>query len=152
PLGRSILAYQQFANGRPWSVTRRALFRWPQDPWETMIYGLFRRDVLSRHIEEHPDLRFRLQRLAFDGRFIAVPAALRGYRLHEGSLARRRLAKSEFQLLLRGLKLKWILLRTAAGSPAPPAERLRLIGIAVRNFSGNHVAWAHSLRRQIRRQ
>lgn len=147
---RSLLSYPRLATGGPWHVARRELFRWPPDEWETLIYGVFRREALQRHFSENPSLQFPLQQLAFAGRFIVVPSARRGYRLHEDSLGRRRVAKSEFELFLTGIVLKWRLLLTAARCPAPLVERIWLVLVAVRNFLGNHLAWAHSVRRQIR--
>jgi hypothetical protein len=152
PQARSVLSYPRVATGRPWHVARRALFGWPPGDWETLIYGIFRREALQRSFSESPSLELPLQRLAFAGRFIVVPSALRGYRLHEGSLARRRGAKSEFELFLRGVALKWRLLHAAARSPAPLVERISPVGVALRNFLGNHIAWAHSVRRRIRDQ
>src|SRR5262249_45879917 len=80
------------------------------------------------------------------------PAALRKYRLHENSLARRQLAKSEFELLFMGLTFKGRLLREAWRAPVPLRERMPFLGVALRNFLGDHLAWAHSVRSQIRTQ
>jgi glycosyltransferase involved in cell wall biosynthesis len=147
---RSLLSYPSLASGQPWRVARRALFRWPPGDWETLMYGVFRREALQRHLSENPSLQFPLQQLAFAGRFIVVPSARRGYRLHEDSLGRQRVAKSEFELFLTGVELKWRLLLTAARCPAPLVERIWPVLVAVRNFFRNPLAWAHSVRRQIR--
>jgi glycosyltransferase involved in cell wall biosynthesis len=150
PAERFVVSYPE--RERPWRVARRGLFRWPQENWETFLYGIFRRDPLQRVFVPHWTFPDFLQRLGFAGRFIFEPAALRRIRLHEGSLGRTQLAKSDFELLLRGVRFKWMLLRLAATSPAPPGERLRLTAIALRNFLTNHLAWAHSVRSQIRDQ
>jgi glycosyltransferase involved in cell wall biosynthesis len=150
PRARSVLRYPPFASERPWQQARRELFRWPPDDWDTLTYGIFRRVALERHFSENPSARFTLQRLAFAGRFIVVPSALRAFRLHEESDSRRLVAKSELELLRMGWAYKWKLLEIAARSPAEPSERLSLIGVALRNFLGNHVAWAHSIGHQIR--
>jgi glycosyltransferase involved in cell wall biosynthesis len=151
PQARSVLTYGRFSTGEPWRRARRALFRWPPSEWETLVYGIFRRETLQRHFSANPSFRLPLQDLAFAGRFIIVPSDLRGYRLHHGSLARQRGAKSELDLLLRGVTYKWRLLVAAARSPAPLKERTSLAGVAARNFLGNHLAWAHSVPHQIRR-
>jgi glycosyltransferase involved in cell wall biosynthesis len=148
----SVLAYPRVATSRPWRLARRGLFRWPPGDWETLIYGVFRRDALQRHFAENPTLRYPLQRLAFAGRFRVVPEALRGYRLHPASLSRERVAKSDVELLFRGLRLKFQLLGEAARAPAPLVERLPLIGVALRNFLGAPLAWVYSVRREIRSQ
>jgi glycosyltransferase involved in cell wall biosynthesis len=150
PRARSIQSYPSFAAERPWQLARRELFRWPPDEWDTLRFGIFRRVALQRHFSERPSPRYTQQRLAFAGRFIVVPSALRAFRLHEESLGRRLVAKSQVELLLMGVASKWWLLKAAASSPARPSERLSLIAVALRNFLGNHIAWAHSVGRQIR--
>lgn len=150
PGARSVLTYPSFASERPWQKVRRELFRWPPDDWDTLTYGVFRRDALQRHFSVNPSAQFTLQRLAFAGRFIVVPSALRAFRLHEESDSRRLVAKPELELLRMGLMYKWRLLGVAARSPAGPSERLSLMAVALRNFLGNHVAWAHSIGHQIR--
>ena len=150
PRARSVLSYAPFASERPWQLTRRELFRWPPDDWDTLTYGIFRRVALQRHFMENPSAQFTLQRMAFAGRFIVVPSALRAFRLHEKSDSRRLVAKSELELVPMGVAYKWRLLKIAARSPAKPTERLSLIGVALRNFLGNHVAWAHGIGHQIR--
>jgi Glycosyl transferase family 2 len=151
PGARSVISYERLATGGPWPEARRALFRWPPGEWETLVYGVFRREALQRHISANPSLRLPLQQLAFAGRFVIVPSDLRGFRLHPGSLARQRGARSELELLLRGLRYKWRLLVAAARAPATAAERVSLTRVAARNFLGNHVAWAHSVPQQIER-
>jgi glycosyltransferase involved in cell wall biosynthesis len=150
PGTRSVLTYPSFASDRPWRQARRDLFRWPPDDWDTLTYGVFRREALQRHFSKNPSAQFTLQRVAFAGRFIVVPSALRAFRLHEASDSRRLVAKPELELLRMGLAYKWRLLAIAARSPAEPRERLALIGVALRNFLGNQVAWAHSIGHQIR--
>jgi len=147
---RFVISYEDLAAGQPWEQVRRALFSWPPDGWETLIYGVFRTDPLRRHVAAHPSLRFPLQRLAFEGRFIIVPDELRASRLHQGSLARRLGERSQFELLLKGLRNKARLLGVALRVPAPPLERASVAGVAARNFLGNHMAWAYSTPRQIR--
>jgi glycosyltransferase involved in cell wall biosynthesis len=150
PQARSVLTYTSFASERPWRQVRRELFRWPPDDWDTLTYGVFRRAALERHFSENPSAQFTLQRLAFAGRFIVVPPALRAFRLHEESDSRRLVAKSELELLRMGFAYKWRLLKIAARSPVEPRERLSLVGVALRNFLGSQVAWAHSIGQQIR--
>lgn len=149
---RHIHTYPRVASVEPWRRTRRALFRWPPGGWESLIYGVFRRKPLKREVARTGSLRYVLQHLAFEGRFIVVPTPLRAFRLHDESLARERVSKSELQLLLTGLGLKSQLLWEAARAPAPPPERIRLVGTGIRNFLGNHLAWASSVRDQIRAQ
>lgn len=151
PQARSLLSYERLATGQPWQVARRALFRWPPGEWDTLVYGVFRREALQRDVSAHQSFELPLQRLAFTGRFVVVASDLRGYRLHEGSLARQRGTKSELGLFLWGAMFKARLLVAAAGSPAPLAERVRLSGIAGRNFLTNHLGWAHSVPQQTRR-
>jgi glycosyltransferase involved in cell wall biosynthesis len=146
----TVLRYPAFASERPWEITRRELFRWPPDEWDTLTYGVFRRAPLERRLSENPGAQFTLQRMAFEGRFIVVPSPLRAFRLHEESDSRRLVAKSELELVRMGVAYKWRLLEVAARSPVKPAQRLSLIGVALRNFLGNHVAWAHSIGHQIR--
>jgi glycosyltransferase involved in cell wall biosynthesis len=150
PEARSILSYPRLTTGRPWRVDRRALFRWPPGEWETLVYGIFRRDGLQRHFLENPSFQFPLQQLAFTGRFIVAPQALRAYRLHQDSLARQRVAKSPFELVLTGVNLKWRLLAAAFRCRAPLSERIPPIVEALSNFFRNPLAWAHDVRRQIR--
>lgn len=150
PQARSVISYEGVAAGGPWPEARRALFRWPPAEWDTLVYGVFRRDVLQRHLSANPSLRLPLQRLAFMGRFVIVPSDLRGYRLHQGSLARQLGTKSELGLLIWGAQLKLKVLIAAARSPAPPAERVSLSGVAARNFLTNHLAWAHGVPQQTR--
>lgn len=151
PQARSLLSYERLATREPWQVARRALFRWPPGEWDTLVYGVFRREALQRHVSAHPSFRLPLQRLAFMGRFVIVPSDLRGYRLHQGSLARQRGTKSELGLLIWGAKFKSRLLMAAVRSPAPLPERVSLSGVAGRNFLTNHLAWAHSVPQQTRR-
>jgi glycosyltransferase involved in cell wall biosynthesis len=148
PQARSVIFYERLAAGSPWPEARRALFRWPPDEWETLVYGIFRRDALQRHFSANPSFRMPLQRLAFTGRFVIVPSNLRGFRLHQGSLAQQRGTRSELALLIRGVTFKWRLLMAAVRSPAPLAHRIWLSGVAGRNFLTNHVAWAHSVPQQ----
>ena len=150
PQARSVASYEPLAAGEPWKRARGALFRWPPGEWETLMYGVFRTEILRLELSANPSLRLPLQRLAFEGRFIVVPDQLRAFRLHQGSLARQRGERSELELLIRGLTYKWRLLVAAARAPAPARERVALAGVATRNFLGNHVAWAHSVPRQIR--
>jgi Glycosyl transferase family 2 len=146
-----VISYERFAGSQPWKRARRALFRWPPDGWETLIYGIFRTDPLRREVTAHPSLRFPLQGLAFEGRFIVLPDELRAFRLHQGSLARQRLGeRSQFELLIKGLRNKLRLLGAAVRAPAPPRERAAVTGVAARNFLGNHMAWAYSTPRQTR--
>ena len=147
---RSILSYSRVTTGQPWRVDRRALFRWPPGEWETLVYGMFRRDCLQRHFLENPSFQFPLQQLAFTGRFIVAPQPLRAYRLHEDSLGRQRLAKSPFELFLTGVKLKSRLLATAFRCRAPFGERVPPMLEALSNFFRDQVAWAYDVRRQIR--
>jgi glycosyltransferase involved in cell wall biosynthesis len=146
---RSILSYPQFATGEPWAVVRRALFRWPPRDWETLVYGVFRRDILLRHFHENPTFQFPLQKLAFSGRFLVEPSPLRAYRLREGSVGRQRVAKSPFALFVKGVSLKRRLLVTALRSPAPVAERIPPVAVAMSNFFREHLAWAYTVGRQI---
>jgi hypothetical protein len=150
PQARSVISYERVAAGDPWPEARKALFRWPPAEWDTLVYGVFRREALQRHFSANPSLRLPLQRLAFMGRFVIVPSDLRGYRLHQGSLARQLGTKSELGLLIWGAKLKSNLLMAALRSPAPLAERISLSGVAGRNFLTNHLAWAHSVPQQTR--
>jgi hypothetical protein len=150
PQARSILSYQRLSTGRSWQFDRQALFRWPPGEWETLVYGIFRRDRLQRHFLENPSFQFPLQQLAFTGRFIVVPQALRGYRLRLDSLGRQRMAKSPFELFLTGLNLKWRLLAAAFHGRAPFVERVPPLVKALSNFFQNPVAWAHDVGRQIR--
>jgi hypothetical protein len=150
PQARSVVSYERLATGEPWERARRALFRWPPGAWETLIYGVFRTEILRRELPANPSLRLPLQRLAFEGRFIVVPDELRAFRLHQGSLARQRGERSELELLIRGLTYKWRLLESAARAPAPPRERAALAGVAARNFLRDQVAWANSIPRQTR--
>jgi glycosyltransferase involved in cell wall biosynthesis len=150
PQAGSVISYERFAAGDPWPEARRALFRWPPDEWDTLVYGLFRRDALQRDFSANPSFRMPLQRLAFAGRFVIVPENLRGFRLHPGSLARQLGTRSELALLIWGMAFKWRLMMAAVRAPAPLAERIRLAGVAGRNFLTNHLAWAHSLPQQTR--
>jgi glycosyltransferase involved in cell wall biosynthesis len=150
PQARSILSYPRLATGRPWRVDRRALFRWPPGDWETLVYGIFRRDCLQRHFLENPSFQFPLQQLAFAGRFIIAPEALRGYRLHQDSLGRQRMARSPFELFLTGVSLKSRLVAAAFRGRAPFIERVPLLLEALSNFFRDPVAWAHDVRGQIR--
>jgi glycosyltransferase involved in cell wall biosynthesis len=150
PQADFVISYEDLAGSRPWERARRALFRWPPDGWETLIYGIFRTDPLRRQVAAHPSLRFPLQRLAFEGRFIVVPDELRAFRLHQGSLARRLGERSQFELLVKGLKNKSRLLGAAMTAPASPRERATVAGVAARNFLGNQMAWAYSTPRQIK--
>lgn len=147
---RPILSYPRLTTGRPWRVDRRALFRWPPGEWETLVYGVFRRDCLQRHFLENPSFQFPLQQLAFAGRFIVEPQALRAYRLRQDSLARQRMARSPFELFLKGVSLKSRLLATAFRCRAPFSERVPPMLEALSNFFRDHVAWAYDVRRQIR--
>ena len=150
PASRSILSYSWLTAAGDWRLARQALFRWPPGEWETLVYAIFLRERLQHHVAENPSFQFPLQRLAFQGRFVVVPPALRAYRLHDDSLARRRAARSPFELFLKGLGFKWRLLTTAASGPAPMANRLRLVLVALRNFFRDHVAWAYGVGRQTR--
>ena len=150
PKAQSILSYPRLTTGGSWRQDRLALFRWPPGEWETLVYGIFRRDILQRHFLENPSFQFPLQQLAFTGPFIVVPEPLRGYRLRQDSLGRQRMAKSPVELYLIGLKLKWRLLATALHGPAPLVERVPPVITAFSNFFKDHVAWAHDVWRQIR--
>jgi len=150
PQARSILSYPRLRTGRPWRVDRRALFRWPPGEWETLFYGVFRRDCLQQHFIENPTFQFPLQYLAFTGRFIVVPQALRAYRLHQDSLGRQRVAKSPFELFLSGVTLKSRLLEAAFRGRAPFIERVPPMMEALSNFFRDQIAWAYDVRRQIR--
>jgi hypothetical protein len=147
---RSVVRYERVASGS-WPRARRGLFRWPPGEWETLVYGVFRRQALQRRLAADPSFRLPLQRLAFEGRFAIVPADLRAFRLHQGSLARQRGERSELELLIRGLRYKWRLLVAALRAPAGTRERASLAGVAARNFLTNQVAWAHSVPQQTRR-
>jgi glycosyltransferase involved in cell wall biosynthesis len=150
PQAGFVISYERLAGSQPWDRARRALFRWPPDDWETLVYGIFRTDPLRRQVAAHPSLRFPLQRLAFEGRFIVLPDEMRGFRLHQGSLARRLGERSQLELLLKGLRNKSRLLGAALTAPASPRERSAVAGVAARNFLGNQMAWAYSTPRQIR--
>jgi hypothetical protein len=150
PQARSVVSYESLATREPWERARRTLFRWPPGEWETLIYGVFRTEVLRRQVSANPSLRLPLQRLAFEGRFIVIPDQLRAFRLHQGSLARQRGERSELELVVRGLTYKWRLLVAAARAPAPTRERAALAAVAAGNFLHDHVGWAHSVPRQIR--
>jgi hypothetical protein len=146
---RTVLSYSPFRTGEPWPLVRRALFRWPPRDWETLVYGVYRRDTLQRHFDGNPTFQFPLQKLAFDGRFIVEPSPLRAYRLHDHSVGRQRSTKSPFALFVRGISLKWRLLATALRVPAPVAERIPPAAAAVANFFRDHLAWAYTVGSQI---
>ncbi len=140
----TTLVYPQFLTGQAWPIVRRALFRWPPIDWETLVYGVFRRELLERHFVDNPTFQFPLQKLAFAGRFLVEPSPLRAYRLHEDSVGRQRVAGSPFALFVKGVSLKLRLFATALRAPAPVAARVAPAAVAFSNFFRDHLAWAYT--------
>lgn len=150
PQTRTILSYPDFAVD-DWPTARQALFRWPQHGWDSLVFGVFRREVLQEAVADDPYLRLLLQKLAAAGRFVVLPAALRTCRLREDSTARLLVSdKAPFELLRQGVEIKWLLFKTALRYPVPFGERVPLILETLRNFLVSHVAWAESARHRLR--
>jgi hypothetical protein len=125
----TVLPIPSLAPERPWSEARHEFFTWPQNNASYAIYGVFRRDVLTRCLDAEIRRQRRQQivwwvtlimaRVSLHGRIVALPQPLRAYRLTKGSESerlRRQLSPrqlSPYDYLIYGLRVKALLLNWA---------------------------------------
>jgi glycosyltransferase involved in cell wall biosynthesis len=128
-----------------WPRSRQVFFRWPHGWIDMTIYGVHRRELLlkvrlpERTYKGKPhifwwetDVTTQLCRL---GRIVALPEALRSYRLAvatEGTGLSR--SVSALDLYIIGLRMKLIQIGRAWRMPGTRAERLRLVATALANL------------------
>jgi hypothetical protein len=143
-----VIEFPELGPERPWPESRRDLFRWPHDWLEMTCHGIFRREQLikipipERTRTGRPHV-FNweidvLTSTACRGRLVVLPEALRTYRSSASSTARQMgRSVSPFDVLLLDLETKLTLLLRALGASGGPADRLRLAGAALGNFTRN---------------
>jgi hypothetical protein len=143
-----VIEFPELDPERPWPESRRDLFRWPHDWLEMTCHGIFRRELLidiaiperTRTGRPHAfnweiDV---LTSVACRGRLVALPEPLRSYRSSASSTARQMgRSVSPFDVLLIDLEAKLTLFLRALAAPGGAADRLRLAGTALGNFTRN---------------
>ncbi|HEU4869127.1 MAG TPA: glycosyltransferase family 2 protein [Actinomycetota bacterium] len=143
-----VIEFPELHPERHWPESRRDLFCWPHDWLEMTCHGIFRR----AHLSEIPiPERTRTGRphvfnweidvltsVACRARIAVLPEALRTYRSSASSTARQMgRSVSPFDVLLLDLETKLTLLLRALGASGGAADRLRLAGAALGNFTRN---------------
>jgi hypothetical protein len=143
-----VIEFPELHPERPWGESRRDLFRWPHDWLEIACHGVFRRDQLigipisERTRTGRPHV-FNweidvLTSVACGARVVVLPEALRTYRSSASSTARQMgRSVSPFDVLLIDLETKLTLLLRAMGAAGGTADRLKLAGAALGNFTRN---------------
>jgi glycosyltransferase involved in cell wall biosynthesis len=129
-----------------WPEGRQEYFRWPHGWIESLtIYGVFRTSDLrqislpERSWKGRPHIFWWetdvTTALCLRGRIVALPNALRSYRLavHTAGTGMST-SFSTFDLYRIGLRIKLILIGRATRAPGSLTARLRLVGTAVANL------------------
>lgn len=141
-----VVSVPEIAPGGRWLQGRQEFFRWPHGWIEALaIYGVIRTSALrqitlpERTYKGRPHIFWWetdvTTALCLKGRIVALPEALRSYRLAVVT-AGTGLATSvsTFDLYRIGLRMKLILIGRAARAPGPLTARVRLVATAAGNL------------------
>ncbi|MCK1737077.1 glycosyltransferase family 2 protein [Bradyrhizobium sp. 138] len=145
PGSESPTTLDKISPDRPWRQSRKEFFRWPQPLSQMVIYGLYRRDALSRISFDCAVVRGRsrvldceysiLTPLASFGRIVALPELLRDYRYRvRSSFHRDQADLTAWEKFTLGLQKKAFILRSALTLVAPIGERAELVMLSIANF------------------
>ena len=140
-----VISFPEIAPGQ-WPGGRREFFRWPHGWIEGLtIYGVIRTSALRRITLPERTYKGRphifwwetdvTTALCLQGRIVALPEALRSYRLAVVTAGTGlSTSVSTFDLYRIGLRMKFILIGRALRAPGPLSARVRLVATAVANL------------------